>query len=290
MGTPLYTGEHCRILLPARAVTPGHLIIEVPGAAPRIGGLAEDQAMDVIHAYGLVRVGLRNTSGCDAYAISLSYGWTSRGAGIGEPEPDGPHPQLHIFGRSADETVKPVGAMAVPMAERPHLPHPDPDALRRALATAQPDVPTVETDPVECGCCVASVQRDQELWRRNGARVITPLDPIVSANLLAMPLRHVASVAALRGEELVSLWDRLGEVIMHLDTEGLSTFVNDGRRAAQHIPHVHVHVFARSATEPANPFEILLARLGLRPQAQSFVGNGQSGPGSTTAQAEDHVP
>jgi diadenosine tetraphosphate (Ap4A) HIT family hydrolase len=155
--------------------------------------------------------------------------------------------------------------MAVPAAERPHLPYPAPDALRRALATAEPDVPTGETDPTDCGCCVPSVERDQELWRGDGVRVITPLDPIVPTYLLAMPLRHVASVAALSGGELLSLWDRLGETTAHLGVEGLSAFVNDGLRASQHIPHVHVHVFGRSAGEPGNPFEVLLQRIGLRP-------------------------
>jgi diadenosine tetraphosphate (Ap4A) HIT family hydrolase len=268
MGGLLHTDDHCRILLPARAVTPDHLVIEIPGATPRSGGLTGPQAAGALRAYGLARVALRDVSGCDAYALSLAYGWTPKRAGLGEPEPDGPHPQLHVFGRRADETVKPVAAMAVPAAQRPHLPHPDPDALRRALAEARPDVPPAsETDPADCGCCVPSVERDQELWRRDGARVITPLDPIVPTYLLAMPLRHVASIASLRGEELRSLWDRLDEAATHLGVTGLSTFVNDGHRASQHIPHVHIHMFGRVATEQADPFEVLLERIGLRPRA-----------------------
>jgi diadenosine tetraphosphate (Ap4A) HIT family hydrolase len=269
MGIPLHTGDHCRILLPTRAVTPDHLVIELPDATPRAGGLTDGQAVGVLHAYGLVRAALRTASGCDAYALSLAYGWTPQGGGLGEPEPDGPHPQLHVFGRRADETVKPVVAMAVPAPQRAHVAHPDPEALRRALAEARPDVPADgETAPADGGCCVPSVERDQELWRREGARVITLLDPIVPANcFLAMPLRHVASFAALRGEELRSLRDRLGEAATHLGATGLSTFVNDGRRASQHIPHVHVHILGRAATESANPFEVLLERIGLRARA-----------------------
>ena len=38
---------------------------------------------------------------------------------------------------------------------------------------------------------------------------------------------------------------------------GANMFVNDGREAGQHIPHVHFHIFGRSANEPGDPYKIL---------------------------------
>jgi len=45
---------------------------------------------------------------------------------------------------------------------------------------------------------------------------------------------------------------------------GLSCFVNDGRRAGQETPHVHLHVFGPAVDEADHPFEklrdLLIAR------------------------------
>jgi diadenosine tetraphosphate (Ap4A) HIT family hydrolase len=84
--------------------------------------------------------------------------------------------------------------------------------------------------------------------------------------LLVMPLRHVSSIAAFTAPEMSSLWDRLAETDTRFDGDGLSTFINDGPRASQHIPHVHAHVLGRAAAEPENPFALLARRIGLLPE------------------------
>ncbi|HEY8456537.1 MAG TPA: HIT domain-containing protein [Actinopolymorphaceae bacterium] len=84
-----------------------------------------------------------------------------------------------------------------------------------------------------------------------------------------MPLRHVASPASLRPDEVTSYVERLGEVRANFarryGSTGLSCIANDGTRAGQETPHVHVHVFGRSVDERENPFEVLARRLGLLP-------------------------
>ena len=83
-------------------------------------------------------------------------------------------------------------------------------------------------------------------------------------------MRHVVSPASLRPAEVMSkIARRLREVRAYLGDRfgatGLSCFLNDGARAGQETPHVHVHVFGRSVDESRNPFEVLAGRIGVLP-------------------------
>lgn len=241
----------CEVRVPARPLTAFHLLIDLPGAAPEFGRLSPDQGADLIRAYRKARQILAAAGGCDGFNVCLAYRWRPLGDGIGEPEYEGNHPQLHVFGRSRDEDASPIRILSRPVSAR-HA------ARRGQFAFDVPPTDAVtETDPVDCACCVPSVEREQELWRRDGVRVIRPHVPVVRRNVLVLPLRHVASPAALTAAEICSIWDRLAETIEHLGATGLSVFLNDGERASQHIPHVHIHVFGRSPDETENPFLVL---------------------------------
>lgn len=114
---------------------------------------------------------------------------------------------------------------------------------------------------------------DQELWSRDGVRVIQPRQPVVDANVLVLPVRHVSGLASLEPSEIVSYTDRVREVRTYFQrrfgSTGLSCFLNDGARAGQETPHVHLHVFGRAREESRNPFEVLARRIGITPPAWS---------------------
>ncbi|HVX42809.1 MAG TPA: HIT domain-containing protein [Mycobacteriales bacterium] len=252
-GKVLANAGRALIRVPPRPLTDHHLSIDLPDALPRSGGLSRDRAEDLLQAYRRVREILAATAECDACTACLAYRWRPAGDGVGEPDYDSDHPQWHVFGRSRTGDQPPIPSLSQPRRAR-RAARPGCFALGES-----PAVPPEETDPAGCACCVPSVETDQELWRHAGVRVIRPQRPVVPRSLLVLPLRHVASPGSLTPDELVSIWDRLAECVDHLEVTGASVFVNDGRRAAQHIPHVHLHVFGRSVDEPENPF-VSLAR------------------------------
>jgi diadenosine tetraphosphate (Ap4A) HIT family hydrolase len=275
---PLLTLPTWEIVRPAHALTEAHVAIRAltPLDPAR---MSLPQAAELARAYRATRNALHTVLGCDGFALSFSWSWTPFGDGIGEPAPGWEGAVLHVFGRGPGERLKPVRAMALPTRERPTpLPAGEESRLAKRLdsvlatiETSAPFTPTIRSaDPAECDGCLPEVERDQELWRAQGVRVLRPRDPLVEANVLVLPLRHVASVGSLRPDEIVSYAARLHEVRVDFGRRfratGLSCFVNDGARAGQTTPHAHVHVVGRSREEPANPFEILGRRIGIRAQ------------------------
>lgn len=120
----------------------------------------------------------------------------------------------------------------------------------------------------ECDGCAESVRTEQELWRDDRSRVIRPKQPMIDAQVLVLPLRHVVSLGDLGPEELISLAGQLERVReqfawRHTRT-GLSCFANDGSRAGQSTPHVHIHCYGRAVDEDVQPFEELARRLGIQ--------------------------
>ncbi|MET9018404.1 HIT domain-containing protein [Actinopolymorpha sp. NPDC004070] len=267
----LAESAYWQILRPGHALTDGHVALRLNDGA----SLDEDGvAADLLRTYRTVRSGLRSGLGCDGFGVSFAWTWVPYGDGIGEPRTEWPQPAVHIFGRAPNERVKPVRMMALPVHERRAVtPESGREHLDRRLADAfatdagRSPLPELGASPADCDGCRPEVARDQELWRADGVRVIRPRVPQTEANVLVLPTRHVVSPASLLPAEIVSYVSRLREVRAYFADRfaatGLSCFLNDGARAGQETPHVHVHVFGRSVDEPRNPFEVLARRIGV---------------------------
>ncbi|MFD2082559.1 HIT domain-containing protein [Actinopolymorpha cephalotaxi] len=267
----LAESAYWQILRPGHALTDGHVALRL-----NVGAAIDDPqvAADLLHTYRTTCAGLRAVLGCDGFGVSFAWSWVPAGDGIGEPRAEWGQPAIHVFGRTPNERVKPVRVMAQPVHARPAAMRPSERTrldrrLAGAFAAHADGAPRPDSDPNPAGCdgCGPEVARDQELWRADGVRVIRPRAPLTEANVLVLPMRHVVSPASLRPAEVVSYAERLREVRAHFGDRfgatGLSCFLNDGARAGQETPHVHVHVFGRSADEPRNPFEVLARRIGV---------------------------
>jgi diadenosine tetraphosphate (Ap4A) HIT family hydrolase len=90
------------------------------------------------------------------------------------------------------------------------------------------------------------------LWRDPGGLVIALLNayPYTSGHLMVMPVRHVADLEDLAGDESVALWAAVTDSVRALKSayrpEGINLGMNLGRAAGAGVPgHLHVHVLPR---------------------------------------------
>lgn len=112
-----------------------------------------------------------------------------------------------------------------------------------------------------CSFCAPSVRDTQEVAADGTIRIIYPLAPIIPANLMIIPSRHVERIEGVSDAESLGIFAAVRAIKrafadLH-GTTGLNLFVNDGRKAGQHVPHIHFHVFGRSDAEPISPYRIV---------------------------------
>lgn len=260
-GVVLWSNQRWRVELPARAVTSSHLVlIDTYSSEP----FDEAAADSLLNAYRQARSMLAQVRASRGFQISLPFRWRPGTEGIGEPEPyESPARVLHVFGRGLDDHISPVRVMGIPRSERP-LADGGPSSATALLTAAQSYRPLHVEGPVRPNCdgCAASVTRDQERWRADEVRVIRPHTPLIDAQALVLPLRHVVSAGDLTAAEVASIYLRLCELLEQFKavagSTGLSCFLNDGSTARQETPHVHLHVFGRATSEHHNPFQLLI--------------------------------
>ncbi|GAB3765282.1 hypothetical protein GCM10028864_60140 [Microlunatus parietis] len=255
-----------RIVVPTVRVVESHLVLV--RSVGRVDSLNEREAADLIDAYRAATSVLHRIFGSSGFMISFSVLWQPDSEGIGEPDPvPGAGCAIHVFGRRPGELISPVRAMALP--RRVRLPaRPDPELVERLRheLSLPPEPLTIEAPEGNlCDGCTGSVLTDQERWRSRDVRVIRPRRVLIDPHVLVLPLRHVVSLRDLEPSEVVSLSARLIESLAQFrlgsGSTGLSGFANDGIHARQETPHVHLHVYGRSATEPVNPYQRLAAYL-----------------------------
>lgn len=112
-----------------------------------------------------------------------------------------------------------------------------------------------------CSFCVPEVEIEQEIARFGTIRFIYPRTPIIPQHVMLVPLRHVEHLDDLTSGEaadVIKAYGLLKQANRDLDqSTGGNLFVNDGRIAGQHVPHVHFHVFGRAEHEATNPYSVL---------------------------------
>lgn len=88
------------------------------------------------------------------------------------------------------------------------------------------------------------------VWRGELTFVVMNAYPYASGHVLVMPLRHVASLAALDEAESAEMWSAANRAVATIekayDPDGLNMGANLGRAAGAGLPaHVHLHVLPR---------------------------------------------
>ena len=193
---------------------------------------------------------------------------------VGSPRRDWPgHVALRIIGRRRAESANPVhlfngGGTASCTAE----------IQRAALA----DVGTVAepqrwllttTDQLRtCMSCAPDRLEEYLIGDVGDARLFQHGGAVDVGMLITCPIRHVERVEDLGGREFDSLLTTVDVVrsmfLIALEADGLWLGFNDGPVAGQETPHVHVHLWAREATDKTNPFADGLPPMVGRPSAQ----------------------
>lgn len=106
----------------------------------------------------------------------------------------------------------------------------------------------------DCPFCLETDLLFGEILLRNEhAYLVTLPDPVLRDSCMIIPLRHVETPFDLNDDEwlaLKRLLDEAKRVLEARGAQGYSLGWNVGLVAGQHVPHAHLHVFARFADEP----------------------------------------
>ena len=118
-------------------------------------------------------------------------------------------------------------------------------------------VESVAYTPDDAGCVFCRIlesgEPDQDtliVWRGQLAVAILNLYPYTSGHLMVMPVRHVAELEDVDGDEGAALWGALGDAVQALKAayrpDGINVGANIGRVAGAGIPgHFHMHCLPR---------------------------------------------
>lgn len=110
-----------------------------------------------------------------------------------------------------------------------------------------------------CSFCRSEIEETQEILRTKYSRLIYPQAPMVPENVMIVPIRHVEHVEDLTEEEIVDIFKLVKRVYRYFQKKNKITafnlFVNSGKAAGQHVPHVHFHFFGRSEKEKVSPYK-----------------------------------
>ncbi len=111
----------------------------------------------------------------------------------------------------------------------------------------------IERDP-DCLFCkiVAGEIPSKRLLETDGAIVIADINPQAPTHALAMPRRHIPSVAALTAADAATLVEVFAAATSFarsqgLDESGYRLVINHGADGGQAVGHLHVHVIGGKA-------------------------------------------
>ncbi len=109
--------------------------------------------------------------------------------------------------------------------------------------------------PDQCPFC--SIAEDRLVGRHGTAIAIRDGFPVSPGHTLIIPRRHIGSLFAVPGSDLLDLLQLLGRMKAQLDAEfkpdGYNIGVNDGEAAGQTIPHLHIHLIPRYKGDQPDP-------------------------------------
>ena len=115
--------------------------------------------------------------------------------------------------------------------------------------------PLPSDDPSHCVFCRIAASGPPSadngvLWRGCSTYVVLNAYPYASGHLMAVPARHIGSLADLREDEGSELWSAIRKGVAALEaalgSEGVNLGANLGRAAGAGIPrHLHLHAVPR---------------------------------------------
>jgi diadenosine tetraphosphate (Ap4A) HIT family hydrolase len=100
-----------------------------------------------------------------------------------------------------------------------------------------------------------------------------PLGNLIS--LLAIPKRHITSIADLTIEEMSDLMQLITtatkKIKEDINPEGINILINEGKIAGQTVSHLHVHIVAREENDGLENFKCNKERHRITEKQLSFV-------------------
>ncbi|MBW3578573.1 MAG: HIT family protein [Actinobacteria bacterium] len=118
------------------------------------------------------------------------------------------------------------------------------------------DAPGASVDREVCPFCGRIARGD--VLRRGGVAASFPDGyPLTDGHTLVVPVRHVAALDDLGGEEFIAMWRavrrEMGRLRRELSPDGFNIGVNVGASAGQTVDHAHVHLIPRYHGDVADP-------------------------------------
>lgn len=112
---------------------------------------------------------------------------------------------------------------------------------------------TMSHDPA---CPFCSLAAEHFLDQNDEGFVIRDLFPVNPGHTLIIPKRHVGSFFSLTGHEVDGLWQLMQRAKVLIDQAfepvDYNIGINDGPRAGQTVPHVHIHLMPRYLNDTAD--------------------------------------
>ena len=101
-----------------------------------------------------------------------------------------------------------------------------------------------------CVLCRVLAEESHVVWRGERCGAVLNAFPYTSGHLMVLPLRHVAELEEVAGEEAAELWTGVADAVRALkaayEPHGINVGANLGRVAGAGVTgHFHVHVLPR---------------------------------------------
>ena len=105
-------------------------------------------------------------------------------------------------------------------------------------------------EPDGCVLCRVLDEGSNVVWQGAASAAVLNAYPYTSGHLMVMPVRHVAELEDVQGNEAVEVWATVAGAVRALKSayapDGINVGANLGRAAGAGVPgHFHVHVVPR---------------------------------------------
>lgn len=122
------------------------------------------------------------------------------------------------------------------------------------------------TQQLKCLFCDTQAIANQVIFENDKIFVIYCRSPLAKGHTIIIPKRHVTKLNNLSLDEAQNIFLGLKTLIKALKATYRATdfnfFVNQGKRAGQHISHLHFHLLPRLKNEQISPFKLLNEEIG----------------------------
>jgi len=114
---------------------------------------------------------------------------------------------------------------------------------------------------MDCDFCNRLVLKRQGIYDGDKVFVVYPRSPVIREHFMVIPTRHVETLKGLREEELLESIKIVNKIFLIFEqnesASGFNLFTNVGKKAGQHVPHFHWHLFIRFDDEKTSPHKVL---------------------------------